>query len=238
MRIMRLERPEGLAEMEGLLLDMLRANGFRSDVHIIHTVYLDAPGAEALGPIGMYIVARPRGRLHPLEPGITCGVSSWLRMPDQATPFRAKSGGNYLNTRLGGLEARQHGYDAAIFLNSRGKVSEGGGACLFAIKKGVVITPSVTNDILESITRQTLIELLPRELDLPVEQRDIDRTELYLCDEAFFCGSGWEIVPIRAIDGIPLGTGKVGPLVRRIHDLYFSVAQGHLAEYRTWLTEV
>ena len=238
MRIMHLSRPEGLPEMERLLLDTLRANEFRSDVHVIHTVYLDAPGAEALGPIGMYIVARPRGRLQPLEPGITCGVSSWLRMPDQATPFRAKSGGNYLNTRLGGIEARQHGYDAAIFLNTRGKVAEGGGACLFAIKKGVVITPSVTNDILESITRQTLIDLLPGELDLPVEQRDIDRTELYLCDEAFFCGSGWEIVPIRAIDGIPLGTGKVGPLVRRIHDLYFSVARGDRAEHRTWLTEV
>jgi branched-chain amino acid aminotransferase len=238
MRIMQLARPEGLAEMETLLLDTLRANEFRSDVHVIHTVYLDAPGAEALGPVGMYIVARPRGRVQPLEPGITCGVSSWQRMPDQSTPFRAKSGGNYLNTRLGGLEARKHGYDAAIFLNTRGKVAEGGGACLFAIKKGVAITPSVTNDILESITRQTLIELLPRELDLPVEQRDIDRTELYLCDEAFFCGSGWEVVPIRAIDGIPLGTGKVGSVVRRIHDLYFSVARGDRAEYRTWVTEV
>jgi branched-chain amino acid aminotransferase len=102
----------------------------------------------------------------------------------------------------------------------------------------VAITPSVTNDILESITRQTLIELLPRELDLPVEQRDIDRTELYLCDEAFFCGSGWEVVPIRAIDGIPLGTGKVGSVVRRIHDLYFSVVRGDRAEYRNWVTEL
>ena len=109
---------------------------------------------------------------------------------------------------------------------------------MFAIKKGVVITPSVTSDILESITRETLIELLPRELDLRVEQRDIDRTELYLCDEAFFCGSGWEIVPIRAIDGVPVGDGKVGPLVKRIHDLYFGVARGHRADYRRWLTEV
>ena len=138
--------------MGALLLDTLRANRFHTDVHVIHTVYLDAPGMEALGPIGMYIVARPRGRLYPLEPGITCGVSSWQRMPDQTTPFRAKSGGNYLNTRLGGVEARQHGYDAAIFLNTRGKVAEGGGACVFAIRKGVVITPSITSDILESIT--------------------------------------------------------------------------------------
>jgi len=238
MRIMHLSRPEGLAEMEELLLGTLRANRFRTDVHIIHTVYLDAPGAEALGPVGMYIVARPRGRLYPFETGITCGVSSWLRMPDQSTPFRAKSGGNYLNTRLGGVEARQHGYDAAIFLNTRGKVAEGGGACVFAIKKGVVITPSITSDILESITRETLLELFPRELDLRVEERDIDRTELYVCDEAFFCGSGWEIVPIRAIDGVPVGDGKVGPLVRRIHDLYFSVARGEHAAYRHWLTEV
>jgi branched-chain amino acid aminotransferase len=238
MRIMHLPRPEGVAEMEALLLDTLRANRFQTDVHVIHTVYLDAPGMEALGPIGMYIVARPRGRLHPLGPGITCGVSSWQRMPDGATPFRAKSGGNYLNTRLGGVEVRRHGYDAAIFLNTRGKVAEGGGACVFAIKKGVVITPSVTSDILESITRDTLIELLPRELGLAVEQRDVDRTELYVCDEVFFCGSGWEIVPIRAIDGIPVGGGEVGPLVRKIHDLYFDVVRGNRPDYRRWLTEV
>ena len=238
MRIMHLPRPEGVAEMGALLLDTLRANRFHTDVHVIHTVYLDAPGMEALGPIGMYVVARPRGRLYPLDPGITCGVSSWQRMPDQTTPFRAKSGGNYLNTRLGGVEARQHGYDAAIFLNTRGKVAEGGGACVFAIRKGVVITPSITSDILESITRDTLIELITRELGLPVEQRDVDRTELYVCDEAFFCGSGWEIVPIRAIDNVPVGSGKVGPLVRKIYDLYFNVARGHRPDYQSWLTEV
>ena len=109
---------------------------------------------------------------------------------------------------------------------------------MFAIRKGVVITPSITSDILESITRDTLIELITRELGLPVEQRDVDRTELYVCDEAFFCGSGWEIVPIRAIDDIPVGSGKVGPLVRKIYDLYFDVARGHRPDYQGWLTEV
>ena len=133
---------------------------------------------------------------------------------------------------------RRHGYDAAILLNMRGKVAEGGGACVFASKKGVVITPSITSDILESITRDTLIELLPQELGLAVEQRDVDRTELYMCDEAFFCGSGWEIVPIRAIDGVPVGGGEVGPLVRKIYDLYFNVVRGNQPDYRRWLTEV
>jgi branched-chain amino acid aminotransferase len=238
MRIMQIERPEGLEEMEGLLLDTLRANEFRTDVHIIHTVYVDAPGAEALGPVGMYIVARPRGRIYDPEKGVTCGVSSWMRTPDYVTPFRAKTGGNYLNARLGEIEAKQHGYDAAIFINTRGKVAEGGGACLFAVKRGVLITPSVTNDILESITRQTLIELLPRELNLPVEQRDIDRTELYVCDEAFFCGSGWEMVPITSIDGRRLGAGKPGPLFRRIRDLYFNVVRGNLPSWKHWLSKV
>ena len=238
MRIMQIERPESLEEMEGLLLDTLRANEFRSDVHIIHTVYVDAPGAESLGPVGMYIVARPRGRIYDSEKGVACGVSSWMRTPDYVTPFRAKTGGNYLNARLGSIEARKHGYDAALFINTRGKVAEGAGACLFAVKKGVVITPAVTNDILESITRQTLIELLPRELSLPVEQRDIDRTELYVCEEAFFCGSGWEMVPITAIDGRRLGTGKPGPFFRRIHDLYFSVVRGNEPKFRHWLTKV
>jgi branched-chain amino acid aminotransferase len=238
MRIMHIERAEGLEEMGGLLLDTLRANEFRSDVHIIHTVYVDAPGSEALGPVGMYIVARPRGRLHDPEKGVTCGVSSWMRTPDAVTPFRAKTGGNYLNTRLGGIEAKKHGYDAAIFINTHGRVAEGAGACLFAVKKGVVITPSVTNDILESITRQTLIELLPRELNLPVEQRDIDRSELYVCEEAFFCGSGWELIPITAIDGLRLGVGKPGQLFRRIYDFYFNVVRGNQPNYRHWLTKV
>jgi branched-chain amino acid aminotransferase len=238
MRIMRMARPESVAELGELLLHTLRANAFRTDVHVIHTVYVDAPGAEALGPVGMYIVARPRGRLHPPDKGLTCGVSSWQRMPDQATPFRAKSGGNYLNTRLGGIEARQHGYDAAIFLNTRGKVAEGGGACLFLVRKGVVITPSVTSDILESITRATLLELIPRELGLSVQERDVDRTELYVADEAFFCGSGWEIMPITAIDGIPLGGGRVGPLTRRIYDVYFDVVRGERRGHDAWLTEV
>jgi branched-chain amino acid aminotransferase len=238
MQIMQIERPEGLEEMEGLLLDTLRANEFRTDVHIIHTVYVDAPGAEALGPVGMYIVARPLGRIYDPEKGVTCGVSSWMRTPDYVTPFRAKTGGNYLNARLGGIEAKKHGYDAAIFVNTRGKVAEGGGACVFAVKRGVVITPSVTNDILESITRQTLIELLPRELNLTVEQRDIDRTELYVCEEAFFCGSGWEMVPITAIDGRRVGNGKPGPLFRRIRDLYFEVVRGNQPSWNHWLTKV
>jgi branched-chain amino acid aminotransferase len=125
-----------------------------------------------------------------------------------------------------------------ILLNEAGKVAEGPGACFMMVRKGKLITPPVTADILESITRDTLIELAQAELGLEVLERDIDRTELYVCDEAFFCGSGHEVSPINSIDHYPVGTGEPGPITRQLQKLYFDVVTGTVPKYRHWLTPV
>ena len=131
-----------------------------------------------------------------------------------------------------------NGFGPPIMLNDQGEVAESPGACFMMVRDGKVVTPPVTADILEGITRDTLIELFRAELGVEVVERDIDRTELYLADEAMFCGSGAEVQPIVEIDHYTVGDGKVGPLTQRIMDLYFDVAKGKVAKYRRWLTPV
>ena len=138
-----------------------------------------------------------------------------MRTSDNAIPIRLKSGSNYQNGRLATLQAKADGYDGPIFLNGQGHVAEGSGATFFMVRRGRLVTPPLTADILESITRTTLIQdLVPRVLGQDVVEREIDRTEVYVADEAFFCGSGYEITPIVSIDRFPLGDGRVGPADR------------------------
>jgi branched-chain amino acid aminotransferase len=189
------------------------------------------------GPVGLAVDALPRKMGS--ERGITAGISSWLRIPDGAMPPRIKCSANYQNGRLAQLEAKVNGYDTALLLNARGKLAEGPGACCFVVRRGVPMTPPVTADILESVTRATLLDLCAKELGLTPEVRDIDRTELYVADEAFLCGSGWEIAPIVSVDRLPLGDGaKPGPVTRAIQACYFSVVRGERPAYRDWLTPV
>ena len=137
------------------------------------------------------------------------------------------------------MEAQYHGYSGQpIMLNVRGKVSEGPGACLCMIRRGTLVTPPVTSNILESITRDTILELARDVLKIPVQERDIDRTELYVADEVFFCGSGAEVTPVNSVDHYPVGAGKPGPVTRRIQEVYFSVTEGRVPQYRRWLTPV
>src|SRR5437899_3156006 len=174
----------------------------------LHLVaYVVGVGMDATAPTGLYINPRRRGRISPA--GLSCCVSSWTRTSDNAIPIRLKCGPNYQNGRLALLQAKADGYDAPILLNAQGHVAEGTGATFFMVRKGRLVTPPVTADILESITRATLIEeICPNVLGLPVVEREIDRTELYVADEAFFCGSGYEITPIVSIDRFPLGDGE------------------------------
>jgi branched-chain amino acid aminotransferase len=154
-------------------------------------------------------------------------------------PPRIKCSANYQNGRLATLEAKANGYDGALLLNTRGKLAEAPGACCFILRGGVPITPPVTADILESVTRTTLIELFRAELGQPALERDVDRTELYLAEEVFLCGSGWEITPVVSIDRLPLGDGvQPGPVTRAIQTCYFAVVRGEKPAYRRWLTPV
>jgi branched-chain amino acid aminotransferase len=165
-------------------------------------------------------------------------VSTWRRNPDVASPSRVKAAANYHNARLAQVEARLNGFGTPIMLNIAGKVAESPGSCFMMVREGRVVTPPVTADILEGITRETLIRLFRDELGVPVVERDIDRTELYVCDEVFFCGSGQEVQPIVSIDHYDVGDGKVGAITAAVQKLYFEVATGRHEKYASWLTPV
>jgi branched-chain amino acid aminotransferase len=215
---------------------VLAQNEVREDVHMHLVAYVLGPGMEATTPTGLYINPRRRGRLFD-GGGLHCNVSSWTRTSDNAIPIRLKCGANYQNGRLALLQAKADGYDAPIFLNRNGHVAEGTGATFFMVRKGRIVTPGSASDILESITRTTLIEdVCPRVLGMEVVERDIDRTELYVCEEAFFCGSGYEITPILSIDRFPVGTGEVGPLTRRISSAYMDLVHGTDPTHPEWRT--
>jgi branched-chain amino acid aminotransferase len=165
-------------------------------------------------------------------------VSSWTRLGDNQMAPRVKASANYLNSRYASEEAKRNGYDHAILLTPQGKVAEGPGMCLMLVRDGKLITPSVTSGILESITRETVIQLAREALNVPVLERDVDRTELYTADEAFFCGTGIEVVPIVTVDRMPLGDGNPGEISTRVQNCYHDIVRGVEQRYREWRSVV
>ncbi len=236
MKMMRFTVPYGDDDLFEAVRHVLSGNEVREDVHLHLVAYVVGAGLEATTPTGLYINPRRRPRVTEGR-GLACCVSSWVRTSDNAIPIRLKCGANYQNGRLARLQARADGYDDPIFLNQRGKVAEGTGATLFMVRKGRIVTPTTSNDILESITRTTLIEdICPDVVRLDVVERDIDRTELYVAEEAFFCGSGYEITPITSIDRFPLGTGQIGPITRAIAKAYLDLVRGIDTRRTEWRT--
>jgi branched-chain amino acid aminotransferase len=235
MKMNRFTVPYSDADLFEAVRETLRGNQVREDIHMHMVAYVLGVGTDATGPTGLYINPRRRGRIN--AEGLKCCISSWVRTSDNAIPIRLKSGPNYQNGRLATLQAKADGYDAAIFLNGHGHVAEGSGATFMMVRKGKIVTPPLTGDILESITRETLIEdVAPRVLGMPIIEREIDRTEVYVADEAFFCGSGYEITPITSIDRFPLGDGKVGPITQRISDAYMALVRGTDKRHAEWRT--
>ena len=237
-KFMRFEKTFAAAYVMEKTIELLRVNEFRTTVHAMATVFVDGFGGPTVSePVGLAITAAPRGDPGLLEDGCTAQVSSWQRVADNAMPMRVKCNANYQNGRLAGLQAKADGYDTAILLNARGKVSEGPGMCFFMIRDGVVSTPHTSSDILESITRSTVLELL-QEAGIETRERDIDRSELAAAEEAFFCGTAWEITPVVAIDRLDVGNGKVGSVVRELQDRFFSLAKGESTDHPEWRTPV
>ena len=238
MKMMRFTVPYSDADLHAAVRQVLTGNAFREDIHMHLVAYVVGAGMEATTPTGLYINPRRRGRIAEGE-GLRCCVSSWARTSDNAIPIRLKCGANYQNGRLALLQAKADGYDAPIFLNQQGLVAEGTGATFFMVRKGQVVTPPVTSDILESITRATLIDkLVPDVLGMTVVEREIARTELYVAEEAFFCGSGYEITPIVSVDRFPLGDGHVGPMTQKLSQAYMNTVRGIDKRYPEWRTPV
>jgi branched-chain amino acid aminotransferase len=182
------------------------------------------------------IFSQPVTRYIKADKGARVCVSAWRRVDDASIPARGKVNGAYVNSALIKSDAVLSGYDEAIVLNQDGHVSEGSAANFMMVRDGVLITPPVTDNILEGITRRTILHLARTELDLDVVERQIDRTELYLCDEAFFCGTGAQVTAIGSIDNRQVGNGGVGPITGQIRDLYFDVVYGRMDKYRQWLS--
>ncbi|MDQ1256321.1 MAG: Branched-chain-amino-acid aminotransferase, partial [Candidatus Hydrogenedentes bacterium] len=170
--------------------------------------------------------------------GLNVAVSSWRRLSDNAIPTRAKSTGSYINSSLAATEAKQAGFDEAIFLREDGTVAEGSAMNIFMVLGNQLVTTPPTADILVGITRNTVMELASAELGLKVVERPIARTELYVCDELFFTGTGAQVAPVRSVDQRVLGDGKPGPISKKLQDVYFQVVQGKVEKYRSWCTPV
>lgn len=237
--MMRMQPVIDADTVRAALMELLEANRFTETVHIRPMVYVDGEGeSSAAGPTALTITAIPRPMPAKVREGVRAQVSSWRRVPDQSMPMRVKANANYTNARLAGIQAQMDGYGAAILLNNQGKVSEGPAMCLFLVRDGVPVTPDATSDILESVTRDTLLHLLRTGLGLSPVERAVDRSELAAAEEIFFCGTGWEITPVTHVDGIVIGTGVPGPVTTALQASYFDLVHGRSDAPEGWLTAV
>lgn len=222
------------------LLELLRTENWQTNIYIRPLVYVsnDQIGVKlhGLSP-DIVIFSLPFGS-YMSESGAHVTISSWRRIDDNNIPARGKIIGAYANSALIKSDAVNAGFDEALVLNQDGHVSEGSAANFFMVRDGVVYTPPITENILEGITRRTIMHLLSEEMGLEVVERQIDRTEVYLAQEAFFCGTGVQIAPITRIDHRMLGNGEIGPIVQELRQLFFNVVTGRVEKYRDWLTPV
>lgn len=222
------------------LKDVIKANEYDENLSVRQTLFVDGFGSwGSEGPVEMFVAPIPRGRTSAEynKKGLNCCITSWRRISDETLSPRIKCGANYINSRVGQREALRNGYDTCLFLNEVGKVAEGPGSCFFMIKDNTVITPQLTDSVLESITRDTVIQLA-KHMGYKVIERSIDRTELYTCDEAFLCGSAMEITPVLSIDRYTIGNGDTGNITKNIHLKYLDAVQGKDKEFKQWVTPI
>lgn len=230
--------PEQLSE---ITIELLSREGWRENVYIRPLAYKDDDIFKVWlhgGQDKVAIFSQRVGTYIKSSGGAKVCVSSWRRVDDTAIPARGKLNGAYVNSALVKSEAMLNGFDDAIVLNQDGHVSEGSAANLMIVRHGAVITPPVTANLLEGITRQSLITLIREELDIEVVERNIDRSELYVADEAFFCGTGVQIVPIGSIDHHNIGQCGIGSITAQLQELYQRVLRGDEPKYQNWLTPI
>jgi branched-chain amino acid aminotransferase len=239
-RILLMEDIPSVDELTSLVVETTRRNRFREDVYIRPSFY---KSTRAIGvrlhnlEHDLTIVTLPFGNYIDTAAGVRLMTSSWRRNSDEALPARGKIVGGYVNMAFQKTEAELNGFDEAVVLTSEGHVNEASAANLFVVRDGVALTPPVSDDILEGVTRKAIIELLTNE-GIPVEVRSIDRSELYVCDEMFLCGTGVQVSPVIEVDHRPIGSGAVGPIGRLVRDRYFDAVRGRLPAYRHWVTPI
>ncbi len=228
-------------DLKQIFMDLIKKNNPQTDTYFRPFAYVGSlnisPNFEPDQPLDFALYMVPLGDYLPTDKGISVMVSSWRRITDNAIPSRVKATGGYINSALAKQEANKNGHDEAIFLTEAGHVAEGSAMNLFIVRDGVLITSAKSDDVLEGITRRTVIALA-EDAGIPVEERAIDRTELYIADEAFFCGTGAQISWIQQIDHRTIGDGKRGPIAGKLQDLFFKVVKGDVKKYEKWCTKI
>jgi branched-chain amino acid aminotransferase len=238
--ILRLDVAPTAEELCAITVRLLQLNQLRSHVYVRPLAYKCAErvGVSPDDRDAFAVVALPYGDYLRSEQGLHACVSAWRRVEDNAIPARAKICGAYVNSALASDDARRAGFDEAILLNESGHVAEASTANIFMVRKGRLITPGVTENVLEGITRSAVMELAERELGMRVAERPIDRSELYLADELFLTGTAVGVAPIVRVDHRPVRDAAVGPIAGQLRHLYFEAAHGRLRNYRKWLVPV
>jgi branched-chain amino acid aminotransferase len=240
-RMLRIELRYSVDELCDITTELVARNGYREDVYVRPLAY---KSQEVIGvrlhdlEDDLCIYTAPFGPYLEIEKGIRVCVSSWRRIADTMIPPQAKVTGLYVNSALAKTEANEAGFDEAIMLTQEGTVSEGSAENIFLVKDGVLITPAPSEHILIGITRATIIEIAREELGIPTIERHIGRAELYLADECFLCGTGAQISPVVEIDRRPVGNGEIGPVTRRLQELYFDIVRGRNPKYAHWCRAV
>jgi len=239
-KILRMHWAMPYSEFKEITVKLLKDGGWRENTYLRPFVY---KSELSLSPrlhnvedkFALYAI--PLNDYLDTNRGMRAQVSSWVRFSDNQVPARAKATGGYINSALAKSEALENGFDEAIFLDHRGYVSEGSAENIFMVRHGKLITPGTSSSILEGITRRSVIEIA-RELGITVEERDISRTELYVADEVFFCGTGAQIAWIESIDRRIIAAGKIGAITEKIRAKFFEIARGDSPAHRAWLTEI
>jgi branched-chain amino acid aminotransferase len=237
---LRIVVPPSAEELSEISLELMRKNAFKTNVYVRPLAYKSAEriGVSYDDQDSFALIALPFGDYLPTDRGLHAGVSSWRRIDDNAIPARGKICGAYVNSALASDEAHRCGFDDAIFLNDSGHVAEGAACNIFIMRKGKLITPPVSENILEGITRNAIMELAHKELGIDVVERPIDRSELYICDELFFTGTAVGIAPVTQVDHRLVKDGSIGAISHELQRVYFNATRGHLRAYWHWLTPV
>jgi branched-chain amino acid aminotransferase len=239
-RLLRMDLPFNPETLADKIVELTQKNAPTTDVYYRPFVYKASvqlsPRLQGIDDeVAIYML--PMGDYLDTKRGQNAIVTSWTRASDNAIPSRGKITGSYINSSFAKDQAMAYGADDAIMLNANGKIAEGSSCNLFVVRDGVLITPPINSDILEGITRRTVLQLA-EEMGIPTEQRAIDRSELYLMDEAIFCGTGVQVAWIEMIDGRVIGEGKQGPVAKKLYDAMFDIFRGRNEAHKDWLTPV
>ena len=240
-KILQISLPYTVDQLIDISIELVQRNGQQQDIYLRPVAYKSAQtiGVRLHGLQNDFLItSEPVGNYIDTT-GMHCGVSSWRRVDDNAIPARAKITGAYVNSALAKSEAMQNGFDEAVMLTHDGHVSEGSAENIFLVINGELVTPAPSENILLGITRDTVMELARRELGRITRERQVDRTELYIADEMFMCGTGAQLAPVIRVDHRPVGDGQIGPISSAIQQLYSDVVRGRSSDYRAqWCTPV